>query len=266
MTELSPNMYDAVLRNIPNMIIVVDRDGIIQYMNHTLGNVPVEAIVGNSQYDFVPPQYGELLRKVHQDVFSTGKASRFEVEGGVPGREARTYATLACPIERDGEVVAASFFTIDVTEQKTTEDELQKAKDELIAQQSRAIQELSTPVIEVAEDILVLPLIGAIDTARAQRIVESLLETIVDKQASVVIMDITGVPVIDTAVANHLITTVSAVAILGTRMILTGVSPHNAQTLVKLGVDLGAITTKSSLRAGLQHAFQLTGRRLVNEA
>jgi rsbT co-antagonist protein RsbR len=78
-------------------------------------------------------------------------------------------------------------------------------------------------------------------------------------------MDITGVPLIDTAVANHLIMTVAAVTILGTRLILTGVSPHNAQTLVKLGVDLGNIITKSSLRAGLKLAYQLTGHRIVKD-
>jgi PAS domain S-box-containing protein len=246
------------------IITVIERDGTILFMNREVAGIPPEVVEGQSQYDFVIPEYREDVERTTEKVFSSGEPGSYEVQATSPGEPTRWYSAYVSPIKRDGKVEAAAIFTSDVTDQRTTADELQRAKDELIAQQSRAIQELSTPVIEVSEDILVLPLIGAIDTARAQRIVESLLETIVEKQASVVIMDITGVPVIDTAVANHLITTVSAVAILGTRMMLTGVSPHNAQTLVKLGVDLGAITTKSSLRAGLKHAYQLTGRRLVH--
>jgi rsbT co-antagonist protein RsbR len=263
MAELSPEMCSAVLQNVPNIVIVVDRDGIMQYF--TMDGVAIDDVVGQSQYDFIPEEHHALVKKANAEVFSEGETRHYEIQGTPPDEPARWYSTVLSPIKRDGKVVAASVFTADVTDRKMAEKELQSAKDELIAQQSRAIMELSTPVIEVWEDILVLPLIGAIDTARAQRVVESLLETIVEKQASVVIMDITGVPLIDTAVANHLIMTVSAVTILGTRMILTGVSPHNAQTLVKLGVDLGSITTKSSLRAGLKLAFSLTHCRIIKE-
>jgi rsbT co-antagonist protein RsbR len=263
MTELSPEMCRAVLENIPNIVIIVDREGVMQYLS--IDGVAADEVVGQSQYAFIPEEHHDEVKKANAEVFSAGETRSYEIKGTPPDEAPRWYSTVIKPIKRDGEVVAASVFTTDVTDRKTTEQGLQTAKDELIAQQSRAIMELSTPVIEVWEDILVLPLIGAIDTARAQRVVESLLETIVEKQASVVIMDITGVPLIDTAVANHLIMTVSAVTILGTRMILTGVSPHNAQTLVKLGVDLGSITTKSSLRAGLNLAFQLTGCRINRE-
>jgi len=263
MAELSPEMYRAVLQNVPNIVIIVDRDGIMQYL--TMDGVAIDEVVGQSQYDFIPEEHHALVKNAIEEVFSTGESRSYEIQGTPPDEPVRWYSTVVKPIERDGKVVAASVFTTDVTDRKATEDELQSAKDALIAQQSLAIMELSTPVIEVWEDILVLPLIGAIDTARAQRVVENLLETIVEKQASVVIMDITGVPLIDTAVANHLIMTVSAVGILGTRMILTGVSPHNAQTLVKLGVDLGNITTKSSLRSGLKLAFSLTNCRIIKD-
>jgi rsbT co-antagonist protein RsbR len=131
--------------------------------------------------------------------------------------------------------------------------------------QTQAILELSTPVIQVWDDILVLPLVGTIDTARAQQIMESLLESVVQRRAAVVILDVTGVPVVDTKVANHLIKTIDAARLLGAEALLTGVSPTNAQTLVRLGVDLTSITTRSSLQAGLRRAFELTRQRVVKE-
>jgi len=143
--------------------------------------------------------------------------------------------------------------------------ELQQ-KLQLIQRQSQAILELSTPVIQVWDEILALPLIGTVDTQRAQQIIENLLEAIVRKSASVVIMDITGVPVVDTKVANHFIKTIDAARMLGAEVILTGVSPHNAQTLVKLGVNLSRMTTKGSLQAGLKLAFEMTKNKVVKES
>jgi anti-anti-sigma regulatory factor len=138
-------------------------------------------------------------------------------------------------------------------------------KMETIAAQSTTILELSTPVIGIWDKILILPLIGTIDTRRAQQIIDNLLEAIVNSQASAVIMDITGVPVVDTKVANHFLKSVEAARMLGAEVILTGVSPHNAQTLVKLGVELERITTKGSLQAGLKLALQITNHRILKD-
>jgi len=126
-----------------------------------------------------------------------------------------------------------------------------------ITEQQQAMLSLSTPVLQIREQILVLPLIGTIDSARAAQIVEQLLNSIVDTQASVVILDITGVPVIDTAVANHLIKTIQAAKMLGANTIITGISPANAQTLVTLGVDLSMMTTRGSLRSGVKLADEM---------
>lgn len=137
-----------------------------------------------------------------------------------------------------------------------------KEKDELIhllKEQQKAIQELSTPVLQVSTHILVLPLIGVIDTTRAQQIVEQLLNRIVETQANIVIIDVTGVPVIDSAVANHLLQTVQAAKLLGATTILTGISIANAQTIVSLGIDLKDIITCNTLRAGIKKAYELLG-------
>lgn len=150
---------------------------------------------------------------------------------------------------------------------RQAEDRAREAEEkaQTIAAQRQAIQELSTPVIEVWDEILILPLIGTIDTSRAKQVIENLLDSIVRTQAQAAIIDITGVPVVDTKVANHLIKTVEAAKMLGANVILTGVSPHNAQTLVKLGVELERISTKSSLQAGLRLAFELTKRKVVED-
>lgn len=132
----------------------------------------------------------------------------------------------------------------------------------IVASQREAIIELSTPVIEIWQGIVVLPLIGTIDSVRTRQIMDSLLNRVVETQAELVILDLTGVSVVDTAVANHLMKTVDAAELLGTRCIVTGISPAIAQTLVHLGVDLGHITTCSNLRTGLQLALRTLGTRV----
>jgi len=138
-------------------------------------------------------------------------------------------------------------------------------KAEIIRRQSQAILELSTPVIEIWDEILICPLIGAIDTIRAHQILENLLEAVAAKQCQVVIIDITGVSVVDTSVANHLIVTINALSTLGVYPILTGVSTHNAQMLARLGVDMSGIKTLSSLQRGLHDALEFVGLEVRRE-
>ncbi|NDD29231.1 MAG: STAS domain-containing protein [Proteobacteria bacterium] len=129
----------------------------------------------------------------------------------------------------------------------------------IVSSQREAILELSTPVIEISDGVMVLPLIGTIDSVRTRQIMDSLLNRVVETQAEIVILDLTGVAVVDTAVANHLMKTVEAAELLGTRCIITGISPAIAQTLVHLGVDLGRITTSATLRTGLKLAWRSQG-------
>lgn len=132
------------------------------------------------------------------------------------------------------------------------ENEVLVAAQAQLARQNDAIRALSTPVIEVARGVLILPLIGLVDAARAEQIMEQLLAAIARQAASTVILDLTGVPTIDTAAAHHLLQVTAAAKLLGTRSIITGVSPGNAQTLVRLDVDLAAIATRSSLAVALR--------------
>lgn len=131
-----------------------------------------------------------------------------------------------------------------------------KGRENLIKEQQKSLLEVSTPVIQVWEEIVVLPLIGTIDSARAKQIMENLLESIVATKSSIVIMDITGVPAVDTEVANRLLRTMQAARLMGAECVLTGISPQISQTLVHLGVDLSGVITRASLREGLELAFR----------
>jgi rsbT co-antagonist protein RsbR len=130
-------------------------------------------------------------------------------------------------------------------------------REEIIRKQASAIMDLGTPVVEVWDGILLLPIVGIIDTQRSQKIMESMLEQIVASGASMVLIDITGVSVVDTAVAGHLIQTFQAARLLGAEVVLCGISSKVAQTMVQLGVDLGEMTTRASLAKGLKHALAL---------
>lgn len=140
---------------------------------------------------------------------------------------------------------------------------LEQAQEDLRLQ-ARAIQQLSTPVVQIWDGILLVPLVGSIDDRRAQQLIETLLVTISERSAETVIIDITGVSTVDTAVANYLIRTVKAARLLGAHPMLVGISAEVAQTLVTLGVDLREIETSADLQRGLQRAFEAIGLQLGN--
>lgn len=138
-----------------------------------------------------------------------------------------------------------------------------ETRERVIVQQSLSLMELSTPVIRLWDQVLMLPLIGVIDTLRARQFTESLLVAITRYEASVTIIDVTGVPVFDTSVAQHIMKTVDAAQLLGTRIIMTGISPEGAQTLTKLGISFAKVTSRATLRAGVAEALQMIGKRVV---
>src|SRR5438552_2426772 len=133
----------------------------------------------------------------------------------------------------------------------------------LTAMTKEAIRELSTPVLQVRERLLILPIIGVIDPQRARQLTEQLLRGIRTNRAKVVVLDITGVPYIDSPVANHLVQTVEAARLLGATVIVTGLSPEIAQTLANIGVDLGKMNTAGDLQGGTEEAERLLGYQVV---
>ncbi len=133
-----------------------------------------------------------------------------------------------------------------------------------VSLQKIALQELSAPLIPVFEKITVMPLVGTIDTERAKQIMENLLTGVVKHRSEVVLIDITGVPVVDTMVAHHIIQAAEAVRLVGAKCMLVGIRPEIAQTIVNLGIDLNQFTTKNTLKKGVEAALELTNRKIIN--
>ena len=136
-------------------------------------------------------------------------------------------------------------------------------RERVIRQQQEAIRELSTPVLQVRERLLILPIIGVIDPQRARQLTEQLLRGIRTNRAKVVVIDITGVAAMDATVANHLVQTVEASRLLGATVIVTGLSPEIAQTIVTIGVDLGKMNTVGDLQGGIEQAEKLLGYKVM---
>lgn len=132
-----------------------------------------------------------------------------------------------------------------------------------VSMQKIALQELAAPLIPVFDKISVMPLVGTIDTERARQIMENLLQGVVKHRAEVVLIDITGVPVVDTMVAHHIIQAAEAVRLVGAKCLLVGIRPEIAQTIVNLGINLDQIITKNSLKKGIETALEITNRKIV---
>jgi rsbT co-antagonist protein RsbR len=143
----------------------------------------------------------------------------------------------------------------DISERKRAEAERIQLQEAIIQAQAVALAELSTPLIPITDQVMVMPLIGTLDSRRMQQVFDTLLQGMASSQAQVAILDITGVSVVDTQVANVLVRVAQAVQLLGAQVVLTGIRPEVAQTLVGLGIDLGSMVTRSSLQSGITYAI-----------
>ena len=166
-----------------------------------------------------------------------------DIRGGDPN-VLRDYVTFS------GEIDQVGLFTF---------ESYSKARDELIADQAEQLLELSTPVVKLWDGVLAVPLVGTLDSARAQVVMERLLQMLVDTGSPYAIIDITGVPAVDTEVAQHILKTVVAARLMGADCIISGIRPQIAQTIVTLGIEFGDIATKASLADALRHALRLQG-------
>ncbi|GAB4204962.1 MAG: hypothetical protein OHK0022_30600 [Roseiflexaceae bacterium] len=144
----------------------------------------------------------------------------------------------------------------DITIQKQREQEERARQEEIIRSQAATLEELSTPLLAISANTVVLPLVGAIDSQRAQQLLSTLLDGVAERHARVVILDITGVPIVDTQVANVFLQASQAVGLLGAQVVITGIRPEVAQTIVGLGIDLQRIITRNTLQDGIAFALQ----------
>jgi rsbT co-antagonist protein RsbR len=253
------------VEHTPAAVAMLDRD--MRYLmvsrrwltDYELGD---QNILGRSHYEIFP-DIPDKWKAVHQRCLAGAVEGQDEdpwerADGGTDWLSWKTYPWY----DSSGVVGGIVFFTEVVT--KRVLDQI--ALREISSQQQQlldVIREISTPVIPVHDEILVLPLVGTIDSARSARIMETLLTGVQENAAEVVIIDITGVPIVDTAVANHLIQATRAATLLGAHCVLVGVSAEVAQTLVQLGVNLSTLITRSNLQAGISYALARQGRAIT---
>jgi rsbT co-antagonist protein RsbR len=215
-------------------------------------------------WDDVRESLGKLSRARAQQGFSPSETAIFVFSLKQP-----LFERVRQEYGRDAEGVAKELWTVTVLLDKLglyTTEAFQKDRENIIRRQQQELLELSTPVVELWEGILALPLIGTLDSERTQVVMESLLQRIVETGSGLAIIDITGVPTVDTLVAQHLLKTVAAARLMGADCIISGIRPQIAQTMVHLGVDLADVVTKATLSGAFAVALQRTGLTVKKKA
>jgi rsbT co-antagonist protein RsbR len=255
--ELERTALRAILDNVSIAVWVVGADG--RYLYHEgcgLAKVGLRPgqMVGASVFEvFAGNPALEVLRRG-----LAGETARYPAT--TPG--AVEWDTWQVPVRGgDGDVEALVGISLEITELKQATHELQ-AKLDLIERQQRAIREMLTPIIEVWDRVLTLPLVGLVDSVRTAEIMENLLQAVVRTRARFAVLDLTGVDVVDTGTASHVLGLIRAIRLLGAEGILTGIHPGIAHTIVSLGIDLRGLEVRASLREALEHCItRLQDRR-----
>ena len=244
------NLEELVLDQVPAMVMAVDKDMNLIYLN----NAGVELIEKNPE-ELKGKKCYEVVNSTHCNTHEC--CMTYAITEGEP-RSARTetksnnktipieYYAAPLKTEKD-EIVGGIEYAIDITE---------RIKYEIrIKEQAQTIREISTPAIKLWDGVVVLPVVGVVDSIRAQQMMETMLDKIVSTSAKVIILDISGVAAVDTAVANHLIKITKATRLMGCICIISGVTPAVAQTIVHLGINMEGIRTDSTLSDALAEAF-----------
>jgi len=217
-----------------------------------------EEIIGQSFSRFYPPE-DVAAGKTENELRVAAKEGRLEDEGWRMRKDgSRFWANVVITRLRDGSGNIRGFgkVTRDLTERRAAEEKIRRQTQEIL-------EMAAVPVVQVWEGIVLVPLIGTLDSQRTQQLMERVLNRVTETNSPVALLDITGVPSIDTQTAQHLIETTAAVRLLGAEVILTGIRPAIAQTLVHLGIDLSNITTRASLGAGLRRALEMLKLQVV---
>ncbi|WP_438031026.1 STAS domain-containing protein [Sorangium sp. So ce233] len=246
-------ILNALIKAIPVVVWAVDSDGVYTYHEgkglEAVGHTPGQ-FIGKNIFELYGDAKGDIRRTMAGDL----------VHGLAEAHGCVWESWMIPGLEATGQVGPVIGFSLDVTEAKRAQQTLQMKLDVIEAQQ-RVIRELAAPIIEVWDGVLALPMIGVVDSARTAEAMASLLEAINHRGARFAVLDLTGVHVVDTKVADHLIKIVKAMQLLGAEGVICGIRPTVAQTMVELGLDLSAIVTKANLRAGLTYCMQRLNAR-----
>ncbi len=253
----------AIVRSSDDAIIGKNLDGTILSWNAAATKMYGffdKQVIGKSIRIVVPPDREDEIPQILDKVKKGELVDHYEtMRMSKDGRQFHVSLTVS-PIRNDaGKIVGASTIARDISQRIQVEEAM--ARQRLV----QAILEVSIPVMQVWEGVLCAPLIGTLDSQRTEQLMEQLLERIADTGASVALIDVTGVPSVDTQTARHIIETATAVKLLGAQIILTGIRPVIAQTLVHLGVDLSEIVTRSSLATGFRAALEMLELEIVKK-
>jgi rsbT co-antagonist protein RsbR len=232
----------------------------LQALKHALAKGDVSDIKGSAWQD-VRDSLATISQSRARQGFSPSETATFVFSIKEP-----IFARLQRDLAKDSAALAEETWIVNVLIDKLalhTIEVFQKGREEVISRQQRTMLELSTPVVELWDGILALPLIGTLDSERTQLVMESLLTRIVETGAAIAIIDITGVPTVDTLVAQHLLKTVAAARLMGADCLISGIRPQIAQTIVHLGVELGDVTSKATLAGAFAVALKRTGLAIV---
>ncbi len=291
--EQDIHLFDVFMENIPDTVYFKDTESRFIRISHAaarwFGMEHPDQALGKTDFDIFTEEHARLAYEDEQMVMRTGQPiTKEEKETWPDGHETWVLTTKMPLRDREGRIIGTFGISKDITERKLAEEALRRAyaeieqriaertaelerevaererlQQEVIEAQRQALRELSTPIIPVLEGIIVMPLIGSIDTLRARDITRSLLAGIREYRARVVILDITGVPLVDSGVAAHLNKTIQAARLKGAQTIVTGISESVAETIVDMGIDWSGIRTLSDLQSGLVVALNMLGIALV---
>lgn len=263
--EDTQNRFRTILEVLPDVIILLDEDGRyleIYASNEDLLYAPLHQLRGQLMRDVLPPEQAAFFLQVVQRVIASESSETIEYEmDTLQGREFFEATVVALELRTDSRKYAACV-TRSVTERKRAEKERERLQRQMIEAQQQMLRELSTPIIPLMNGILIMPLVGSVDSTRAREIMRSLLAGIGRHRAKIVILDITGVPVVDSDVAGHLDKTIQAARLKGARTIITGVSDAVAEAIIDLGIDWSSIETLRDLQTGLLAAMEQMGMRV----
>ena len=273
-------LHRAVIDALPAGVIVMTPDGEFPIYNNAAnkygGRAPVNhggdltRNVGLFQIDGVTPVPNEDLPLIRALGGEAAPEAEMIVRNAPPGGEYWVHVKGSPVRDGDGAVVAGMVIFHDITSLRGLQAELQTRNEQLAASEAAkttlierlrySIDELSNPILEIWDDVLAMPIIGVIDSRRTSDMVQRLLAEVARSQASFVIIDLTGVEIVDTRTADHLIKLIRKVEIVGARCVLTGIRPAVSETLVDIGVDFGRITTLRNLKHGLREALRFARR------
>lgn len=253
--------FKLLVENAPDGIAISDLSSVFTYVNPAYQEMLgyATSLVGMDSALAIAPDDRERVAQVAQQVMAAGSVRgqlRYLRADG-----ATFEAQISGLLLRDEEGNPVGFASInrDITEQLRVEHERQALQEQVIMAQQAALHELSTPLMPIASGVVAMPIVGAIDSSRAQQMMEALLEGIARHDADIAILDITGVKVVDTQVAGALIRTAQAARLLGTQVVLSGIGPEIAQTLVHIGADMRDMIAKRSLQQGIAYALEQRG-------